>query len=80
MQKENPLELLVKVCLRAGVIMLFLGVFTRIWSHYNDVHPAKLEALFGITADAFLRFTDTCLLFAIALALYALVRSRNNQS
>ena len=66
----------VRICLRAGAVALLLGIVARIWSHYENIHPARLEPLFGITADALLRFTDTCLLFAIGIGIYQLVCSK----
>ena len=74
------MQLFMRICLRAAAVFLILGAGTRIWSHYNGVNPAKLDALFGLTADAMLRFTDTCLFFAIALGIYALVSEKNNPS
>ena len=62
-----------RICLRAGAITLILAIVARIWSYYENIHPAQLAPLFGITADALLRFTDTCLLFAIGIGIYQLV-------
>ena len=70
-------SLWVRICIRAAGVFLLLAIFTRIWSHYNDVHPAKLEPFFGLTAEAMLRLTDTFLLFAIALGIYQLLTSKD---
>jgi hypothetical protein len=67
----------VRVCIRAAGVFLLLGIFTRIWAHYNDIHPAKLEPFFGLTAEAMLRMTDTFLLFAIAIGVYQIVSSKD---
>ena len=67
----------VRKCIVAGGVFLILGVFTRIWSHYQNINPARLDEFFGITADAFLRFADTCLLIGIALGIYQLLCSKD---
>ena len=66
----------VRIALRAAAVSLLLGIFTRIWSYYQQVSPARLDAFFGITAGAFLRLTDTFLLLAIALGVYQLLTSK----
>jgi hypothetical protein len=44
-----------------AVVSLILGIISRIL-----VHPFPFGATHGIEAQAYLQFTQTCLLFAIA--------------
>ena len=75
--KEDK-SLWVRISLRAAAVSLIMAVFTRIWSYYQQISPARLDALFGVTAGAFLRLTDTFLLLAIALGVYQLLISKQD--
>jgi hypothetical protein len=75
----NLSGLFARVFLRAAIAAIILGVIARLF--YFQTGTAHLPWLFGITASAFLRFTDTCLLFSIAFAVIQLIgKKESNES
>jgi hypothetical protein len=60
-----------RIFLRAAIVSILLAVVARVG--YYQTGNANLPWFFHITASAFLRFADTCLLFTIAFALLQLV-------
>ena len=58
---------LVTLCLAAAVASLVLGIASRI---------ILTPLAFGLEANAFLRFTDTCVLFAIVLVLMQMSKAK----
>jgi hypothetical protein len=66
-----------RIFLRAAVVSIFLGVIARLF--YYQSGSANLPWFFSITASAFLRFADTCLLFTIAFALIQLVGKKERK-
>ncbi|MFB3894703.1 MAG: hypothetical protein ACE14V_00210 [bacterium] len=76
---ESLSSIFSKIFLRAAVICIILSVIARI-QNFQVNGKAVLPWFMGISADALLRFTDTCLLFAIALALIQLVGSKEKKS
>jgi len=66
-----------KIFLRAAFVSIFLGVVARLF--YFQSGSAHIPWLFNITASAFLRFADTCLLFTIAFALIHLIGKKENK-
>jgi hypothetical protein len=67
-----------RIFLRAAVASIFLGVIARLF--YSQSGSANLPWFFNITASAFLRFADTCLLFTIAFALLQLVGCKEKKN
>ena len=55
------MKVIAKLCIALGLISLIIGIISRIT--VTPVGPG------GIEANAFLAFTNTCLLLAIALIL-----------
>lgn len=68
-----------KIFLRAAIIFVILGIIAR-FQNFQVNGKAVLPWFMGISAEALLRFTDTCLLFVIALALIQLVGSKEKKS
>ncbi|MCX7918803.1 MAG: hypothetical protein N3A72_04165 [bacterium] len=66
-----------KIFLRAAFVSILLGIIARLF--YFESGSANIPWLFGITASAFLRFTDTCLLFTIAFALIHLIGKKESK-
>ena len=58
---------LIYVCVVVAVVSLVIGIISRI-----NLAPV----MFGLEANALLRFTDTCLLLAIALGLIQMLKSK----
>lgn len=58
---------LVYICIIAAIISLAAGIYSRI---------TLIPLIFRLEANAFLRFTDTCLLFAIVLSLLEMLESK----
>jgi hypothetical protein len=65
-----------RIFLRAAFVSIILGIVARLF--YYQSGNANLPWFFGISASAFLRFADTCLLFTIAFALLQLVGKKEN--
>lgn len=74
---ETLSGLFARIFLRAAIVSIILGVIARLF--YYQSGSAHLPWFFGITASAFLRFTDTCLLFAIAFAVMQLIASKQTE-
>jgi hypothetical protein len=68
-----------KIFLRAAIVFVILGIIARI-QNYQVNGKAVLVWLMGISAEALLRFADTCLLFTIALALIQLVSCKEKKN
>ena len=66
-----------RIFLRAAFASIILGVIARLF--YSQSGIAHIPWLFGITASAFLRFADTCLLFTIAFALIQLISCKKKK-
>ncbi len=60
---------LMAVCITVALASLVLGIISRI---LLVPFPPVLQ----LEANAFLRFTDTCLLFAIALGLLGILKKK----
>ncbi len=58
---DKTIKILCDVCIILAIISLILGVISRIL-----VTPFPFGKVHGIEAQAYLRFTQTLLLFAIA--------------
>lgn len=58
---DKVIKILVDVCIIIAIISLILGIISRIL-----VTPLLFGKAHGIEAQAFLQFTQTLLLFAIA--------------
>jgi hypothetical protein len=67
-----------RIFLRAAVVSILLGIIARVFYFQSGI--AHLPWFFGITASAFLRFADTCLLFTIAFALLQLVSCKEKKN
>lgn len=68
-----------KVLFRLALISLALAIYTRVF-HFQGTEKAALPWFgLGITADAFLRFTNTILYFAIAWMLYQLLPAKSSE-
>jgi hypothetical protein len=61
------MQVLMVVATVVGIISVIIGIIGRL--------AGTLVA--GLTPNAYLRFTDTCLLFAITFALLLLVRGKS---
>lgn len=59
---------LANILVAAAVVSLVVGIASRL-----TLKPLAV----GLEASAFLRFTDTCLLFAITLSLLSIVKSKS---
>jgi hypothetical protein len=64
---QRLMQVLTVVATVVAVISVIIGVIARL--------AGALVA--GLSPSAYLRFTDTCLLFAIAFALFVLVRGKS---
>lgn len=61
------MKCLIKVVLIAALVSLVVGIISRM---------TFTPLMYGLEANAFLRFTDTCLLFAIALGLLEILKTK----
>jgi len=60
---QKPMQVLMAIATALAVISIVIGIISRL--------AGTLVA--GFTPSAYLRFTDTCLLFAITFALFLLL-------
>jgi hypothetical protein len=60
------MQALMAIATAVAVISVVIGIISRL---------AQTTAA-GLTSSAYLRFTDTCLLFAITFALFLLLRGK----
>ena len=58
---------LISFCIIIAVVSLVIGVISRI---------ALTPLILGLEANALLRFTNTCLFFAIALSLVQMLKAK----
>lgn len=63
---ERLLQVLMAIATAVAIISVVIGIIGRL----------ALTTVGGLTPLAYLRFTDTCLLFAITFALFLLVRGK----
>jgi hypothetical protein len=63
---QKFMQVLMAVATAAAIISIVIGIISRL---------AQTTAA-GLTPVAYLRFTDTCLLFTITFALFLLVRGK----
>ncbi len=63
---QRFVQVLMPIATAVAVISIVIGIISRL----------AQTTVAGISSLAFLRFTDTCLLFAITFALFVLVRGK----
>ena len=63
---QKFMQALMAIATAVAVISIVIGIISRL---------AQITAA-GFTPSAYLRFTDTCLLFAITFALFLLLRGK----
>jgi len=63
---QRLMQVLMAIATVVAIISIVIGVITRLMG----------TMVAGLTPIAYLRFTDTCLLFAITFALFLLLRKK----
>lgn len=69
--KEGQMKAIVKIALVVALISLVVGIISRLTLVPVPITPGR-----GIEAQAFLAFTNTCLLIAIAFMLLQLLKAK----